>query len=78
MFKQHGEKISFFIHTGKRLKFTLPFELHAARNCEIKAIIGSVLYESDMVRIIANEVNSEKLRFKSCKFIFFSCTSYYK
>ncbi|XP_076077463.1 phytanoyl-CoA hydroxylase-interacting protein-like [Mytilus galloprovincialis] len=65
MFKQHGEKISFFIHTGKRLKFTLPFKLHAARNCEIKAIIGSVLYESDVVRIIANEVNSEKLRFKS-------------
>ncbi|XP_063404908.1 phytanoyl-CoA hydroxylase-interacting protein-like isoform X3 [Mytilus trossulus] len=65
IFKQHGEKICFFIHTGKRLKFRLPFELHAARNCEIKAIIGSVLYESDVVRIIANEVNSEKLRFKS-------------
>ncbi|VDI13330.1 Hypothetical predicted protein [Mytilus galloprovincialis] len=65
IFKQHGEKISVFINTGKRLKFTLPFELHAARNCEIKAIIGSVLYESDVVRIIANEVNSKKLRFKS-------------
>ncbi|XP_063404911.1 uncharacterized protein LOC134688285 [Mytilus trossulus] len=71
-FKQFKDRLHIFIHVGKELNFTLPFDLPIAIICEVKVIIGSIVFDRKKMLTTEIEVNTELTNFKT----YFTKTEY--
>ena len=67
-FKQSMDRLHIFIHVGKKLNFTLPFDLPIAIMCEVKVIIGSILFDGETMCTTEIEMNTKLINFKTCKY----------
>ncbi|CAC5360287.1 unnamed protein product [Mytilus coruscus] len=65
-FKQSKDRLHVFIHVGKKLNFTLPFDMPIAIMCEVKVIIGSILFDCQKMRTIEIEMNTKLINFRTC------------
>ncbi|XP_052088894.1 uncharacterized protein LOC127725730 isoform X8 [Mytilus californianus] len=65
-FKQSKDQLHVFIHVGKKLNFTLPFDMPIAIMCEVKVIIGSILFDCKNMCTSETEINTKIVNFKTC------------
>ncbi|CAC5391447.1 unnamed protein product [Mytilus coruscus] len=65
-FKQSKDRLHVFVHVGKKLNFTLPFDMPFAIMCEVKVIIGSILFDCKNMCTSEIEMNTKIINLKTC------------